>query len=351
MFIMKKSREEIKEAILNALEQKPLSIQQISERVESNWSTVSEILEELKKEFKVRELIATDKAKILARRDYPVFYGVPLNKEVIEESRNLMRMILHEWKKEKKTTPPLTTIQKIAVDVVNDCKLELPVVDFHYGRVIPITFKIDIEEQAIDIEKLKRYSSILNYIKKAVISHSEIAWKERKNQYKKYKMDMFQIREEIQWIFNQKDIEKINIKNLSQKIIEFSLKFPIYEEEIYTLFSRFESSSILLLEAKTNKNKIKDYIQAIQDSFEKIWDLISSCLFFKSIKRYISDENLQMFELIKSMQITVKINSSESSILELESFSNSIKMEEIPEIENKNYREIGEILLEGIEEE
>ena len=350
MFIMKKSREEIKKSILNILREKPLSIQQISEKVGSNWSTVNDILEELKKEFKIRELLVTDKAKIFAIRDYPVFYGIPLKKEIIEECQDLMRIVLHEWKKEKKTIPPLTTIQKIAVDVVNNYNLALPVVDFHYGKVLPVIFKIE-KQEPVDAEKLKKYSSILSYIRKAVISHSETAWKERRNQYKKYKMDLFQIKEDIQLIFSQKDIEKINKKELSKKIIEFSLKFPIYDEEIYSLFSRFESSSVLLLEVKTDKRKIKDYIQAIQESFEKIWDLLTCYLFFKGIKRFVSEENLQIFRLIKNMQLTAKINSCESSILELESFSNSIKMEEIPEIENKWHKEIGEILLGGIEEE
>ena len=41
----------------------------------------------------------------------------------------------------------------------------------------------------------------------------------------------------------------------------------------------------------------------------------------------------------------------ESSILELESFSNSIKMEEIPEINNEDYKEVGKIVLEGVEKE
>ena len=56
---MKKNREEIEKAILSALDQKPLSVQQISEKISSNWMTVSEVLEELKKKRVVREIIST----------------------------------------------------------------------------------------------------------------------------------------------------------------------------------------------------------------------------------------------------------------------------------------------------
>ena len=311
---MKKSREEIKKAILDALEQKPLSIQQISEKAESNWSTINDVSEELKKEGKVRELIATDKIKIFAKKDYPVFYGIPLDEKIINDSLALMKIIATEWKSEKKTNPPLTTVQKIAVDVVEDCKLNLPVIEFHYGKVIPIIFDMGNKVKDIDVKKLRDNSKILECIRKEILKHSEIAWRERNNQYKRYNMSLFQIKEEIQLIFKGKNIKDMDLERLNRKIIEFALKYPVYEEEVYNLFSRFENSSVLLLETKSSEEKIKDYLQAIQTSFEKIWDLTTSYLFFKGVKKFVSRENLRIFDLIKDMQINFKINCAESVI-------------------------------------
>ena len=61
----KKTPEEIKRRILSGLDkqQKPLSIQEISKEINSNWTTVREYLEELTEEGKVKEIIATDRIK------------------------------------------------------------------------------------------------------------------------------------------------------------------------------------------------------------------------------------------------------------------------------------------------
>lgn len=55
----RKTKEEIENQIILTLKEKPLSIQQISQKVNSNLSTINEILDKLKKEGKVREIIAT----------------------------------------------------------------------------------------------------------------------------------------------------------------------------------------------------------------------------------------------------------------------------------------------------
>ena len=60
---VKKSREKIREEILLALNKKPLSIQQLSREIGSNWGTVNEMLYELKEEGKVREIVSTEKVK------------------------------------------------------------------------------------------------------------------------------------------------------------------------------------------------------------------------------------------------------------------------------------------------
>jgi hypothetical protein len=348
---MKKTREEIQQAILSSLNQKPLSIQDISKEINSNWSTVEEVLGELEREGKVRVLVATEKLKIFVDRDYPVFYGIPIQKKIIDKSLMLMNLIVKEWRDKNKTTPPLTTIHKIAVDIVYDkeCGIDLPVVDFHYGKVLPVIFK----PVKIDEKQIENYSKIIGCIRKIMLKHSEIAWKERRKQYEDYNMDFYKIKEEIQLSFNKK-MEVFNEsdkRNLEKSILSFSIKYPIYDRLIYNLFSRFESSSVLLLGAKEKKERFKDHFQSIRSSFEKIWDLTTTYLFFEGIKRFVMSENHSLFDLIRNIQINSKIASVESDLLELESFIGSIKEEDIPEIGQGEIKETMNIFLEGIEEE
>ena len=97
----KKSREETIQSVLDFLDEKPLSIQQISEKVGSNWTTINEILEQLKTEGKVKEIVATDKIKIIKKTDYPVFYGIPIKKEYREQTLFIASEIAKEWKEQK----------------------------------------------------------------------------------------------------------------------------------------------------------------------------------------------------------------------------------------------------------
>ena len=131
MLMAKKSREEIINSVLEFLDEKPLSIQQLSERVGSNWMTINEILEELKKEGKVKEVVATDKIKIIKRTDYPVFYGIPIKKECREQTLFIASEIVKEWRKKNNGEMPLnTTLQKVTVEIIEKCKKDSDFVDY-----------------------------------------------------------------------------------------------------------------------------------------------------------------------------------------------------------------------------
>src|SRR3989338_7294117 len=135
---IKKSREEIANLIISSLNEKPLSTQQLSEKIKSNWSTINTILEELKHEGKIRVIISTGKISIYRLADYPVFYGLPIQKKHRDLASFLFSSISKAWQAKYKSAPPATIIQKIAVDVAKEYKLDIPILPFHYGLVLPI---------------------------------------------------------------------------------------------------------------------------------------------------------------------------------------------------------------------
>ena len=235
----KKSRQEIIDSVLNFLDEKPLSIQQISERVGSNWTTVNEILEQLKAEGKVKEIVATDKIKIFRRTDYPVFYGIPIKKEYREKTLFIVSEIVKEWREQKNGEFPLnTTLQKVAVEVIKKCELDLPVLPLHYGLVTALAVKP--EEQ---INKNYRWEGhpkrdfIIKAIKEEVPKHKNKALEEEDLQYRNHGLKLFQKRKGILELFKY-GLDKVDIKKLEKNLLGMSLFFPSENLEIYNLFDK-----------------------------------------------------------------------------------------------------------------
>ena len=272
----KKSREEIIGSILNFLDEKPLSIQQISENVGSNWVTVNDVIEELKKEGKVREIVATDKIKIIKRTDYPVFYSIPIRKEYKEQTLFIASEIVKEWKKQKNEIPLNTTLQKIAVEIIRNNNLNIPVLPLHYGLVTAIAIRP--EEQINKNYEWKWHPEkniIIQSIKEEISKHKNKASDEEDTQYIKYDLKLFQIRKEIISLF--KLGERGDIKKLGEKLAQFNFMLPTDNLDIYNIFDRFiYSCNIIFMSRKPNKN-----LNEIRETFDVLWDLVTTNMFLK----------------------------------------------------------------------
>lgn len=344
---MKKTNKEIKQAILKSLEVKPLSIQQISEKIDSNWLTVRGVIDELLKEQKIRCILSTDKIKIYVSLEYPVFYGVPLQQKHKDASLFLFSEIVRKWKTKYNELPPVTTIQKIAVDVVNECKLDIPVLPFHYGLVIPIFAKpeklLQINQEKQELEVIKNKQLLIKCINKLISVHKKKAWQEEIGQYKKYNLKFFLAKHNLMFAF--KNMDKAKIEGF---ILELSYEFPntLNSSNAFSLFHRFLYSSIAILNSKKN-----DCLELIKEVFESLWDLITTIMFFEKISSFIPQEDKQLFEIIKLSTLNSKMYCSEEKLANLESATDSVNIEEIEMPTNEESIAIRRILTEGAEEE
>jgi hypothetical protein len=338
---VKKSREEIKRLIITELLKKPLSIQQISKKLSSNWSTIFELLGELKKEGKIREVISTEKIKIYKATDYPVFYSLPIQEKHRKLSLFLFSEIANAWKKKYNTTPPATTIQKVAVDVVKESGLDIPVLPFHYGLVLPI---FSTKDSTPDKHIPENSKEIKSCIEKILPAHTEKAWREEINQYKKYNMSFFLAKNKLALAF-----ESQNKKEIESAILRLSWEFPNDESNsiIFSLFDKFVYCSIILLNWKNYKSDLSE----LKGLYEGIWDLITSNMFLNEAKEYILKEDMPLFEIIRTSTLNSKISPIEEKLLELEPFVNSINPEEIETPMDEESIKIREILTENADYE
>jgi hypothetical protein len=338
---IKKNREEIESLILDCLEEKPLSVQQLSEKTCSNWSTINEIIKKLENEGKIREIISTGKIRVYKNSDYPVFFSLPIQKKHKDCSIFLFSEIIKAWQKKHKAMPPATTIQKIGVDVVKDINLDLPVLPFHYGMVLPIfsvpsgSYKYEIPSNSKDI--------ILS-IEKIIPHHTEKAWKEELNQYKKYDMPFFLAKNKLSIAFEGKDK-----KEIENSILKLSSEFPSNEENanIFELFDRYVSCSLVFLNWKKNIIEISE----LKRMFEKLWDIITANMFFNEARKSILREDIQLFDILKASILNSKISMIEYELSNFKAMADSVNPEEIDiPMDNLSIR-IREILTDNADYE
>jgi len=341
----RKTAEQIKEEILSCLNDRPLSIEQIRIKVDSNWSTVNNYLDELAKEEKVKELISTEKIKIFKRTYYPVFYGLPIAKKYREETLFIAAEIVKEWKIKYNGELPLnTTLQKVAVEVIKECNLNLPVLPLHYGLVTAVALKpSELKENTYTWTGNIKKEWLIKFIKNEVPKHKNNASDEEDAQYNKYGLKLFQTRKEIVNLF-KKSVDNINLEEVDKKILRMSFLLSTDNLEVYNLFDRFVSSSIIIFMSKEPKKNLSE----IREAFDTLWELITSDMFLKDARKFVLPEDISLFELIKSFHLNSKICTSEERVSNLESVSGSINPDELDVPMDEESIEIRKIMTKGL---
>jgi hypothetical protein len=310
---MKKSREEIKQAIILALEQKPLSTQQISEKIMSNWSTVNEVLEGLKAEGKVREMVSADKAKIYQRIVGDTYFDIPISSDERKKFRTLFSLIIKKYK-EINETPNKTQLAKVAVKVINSQESglsELPTVWYLYG-MIPLMIadpSQDYQEEFIFEHKQK----IMNIITIFIRDNKDKKTKQiQKEQHQEYNDGLYQLHDDFLELIEKNSWNNDQIFKL---LNEFFIICPINEEfkEVFTLTDRFISTVRKL----SHFDRLENHRTKILLTFDALWKFIATYKFYETIsfKREFSDKNL--LNLYLGNAISVRKSCAEESLSDL----------------------------------
>lgn len=356
--VIRKSSEQIKKDILFNLKEGPLSTKKLSNLLKSNWSTINTYLEELKQKGCVREVYSRENLKVYVRTDYPVFYGLPLDKEKINNGLYLLSKIVEKWKIEKNNqVPSKTTTHKIAVEIIQkNPSFELPIVRFHYGKMMPLFFEPSQSQEIIleyEIKKPKNSEEILKAVKKEIKEgkHSNIAWIERKKQYEiNDDMKIFQLKERISYLFYK---EKVN-ENIQDILYNLFIEIPTTERYSYLFkqYHDFLTAVDFILnskEFKEAKKEKRNYLKEIFDTFNSLWQALTMEFFFEDFGNLVNKDFEEIKESIKNakmMTYSFEIEEKLNNLLEYKKSLTKIKQELI-----QDEKEIMNILLEGANEE
>jgi len=310
--IMKKSQEEIKNAILSALEFKPLSVQQISEKINSNWATVNEFLEELKKDGKVKELISTEKIKLYQRITEDTYYSIPITEEKRKEFRYIFSLVIDKYKQIKKRMPNKTELAKVVVDTIKIAKLDLPTAWYIYGQ-IPLMIVDPARDYNTDFIRSNN-EEISKIVINIIQEQKHSSTKElRQEHYTKYNNLLYETKEKL----FSKDL---NWNKDTQKVLElyncFLVNCPNNPPELFFLTEKLTGLVYKLF----SLGRLTDYKIDILVSTDCLWKFISLNLFLSSlieIKEYSNKKEIYGFYLAPAFE--VKRQAVEESLSNLES--------------------------------
>lgn len=355
----RKNAGQIKEMIMNELNESPLSIEKLRKNIDSNWSTINNHLEELKKEGKIKEVFLRENLRLFARVDYPVFYGLPLDKSTIEKCLCLLSSIVTEWKKQKKENINKTTMQKIAVEVASkNPSLKIPVVRFHYGKVLPV-FIEPLQSPAIKAKSSirKSFMELMNKSVKKEINegnHKNIAWQEKRKQYETHSdMKIFEISDNVSYcITNKKEKDH---EALLEEFYKFFLEIPSSEKYSYLFekYDEFLNAVNFIINSKefsdSNDEDKNNYLKEILDTFNSLWQALTTEFFFEDIEKIMDKDYEDIKEEIKNKRVNAYSFEIEEKVNNLLDYKNVLRpaKRRLDDEEKKMLN----ILLEGANEE
>lgn len=352
---VRKNAEQIKKEIIDFLFEGPKGIKEIAEKIGSNWPTTNSYLEKLKETNSVNEVLVTDKMKVYRRTDDPVYYSIPFSKEIRTKTLYILREIKREWKKEKNAELSKTALQKLAVDVIKSCELNLPILEFHYGMTTCASLDSNNQNILELIETPKEKVEILNCIKNVVKDpkHTGFAYEERAYQYKRYEMSFYSSKETLSKLFlshkkSGNTDDKINQK-IQKALLNLSLNYPLKLEKFYLDFEKFiANAQMILLDQKKEESQ---KLEIIKSTLEQFWDKLTTFTSFKDSESFIEHKDKKLFEQIQELNLNFKEMSYKRYIEELESIAQEMDPFKVNMPEGSSSTEIQKLILEGLENE
>lgn len=290
---VRKNATSIREGILEKLREGPMSVKKLSEGIDSTWATINFHLEELKKDGKVREIISGGNVRIFIRSDYPVFYGLPLDRETLNNCLFLLSEIAKFWhEKNPGQIINKTTLQKIAVEVARkNPEFNIPVLKFHFGKTLPTFLEPSCYQPLLEEYEIvppNNYQKMIAAVKSEISTgdHTNISWMEKRNQYEAH--------EDMKIYLAYDNLSRKSIKKEVQKdmfidqLLEIYLNIPSTKpyETLFKFYTDFFDSVNFIVNTKEFSEELarKELLRDIFDTLISIWDFLTTEFYFRGFK-------------------------------------------------------------------
>ena len=316
--VIRKTPQQIKEEILSGLNEGPISVEKIRKKVDSNWSTINNYLEELKKEGKVKEIFSTDKAKIYQKIFGDTYFDLPITEEQRKKFKTLFYMIIKKYRSHGKI-PTKTHLAKCAVYVIKNEEVglsDLPVVWYLYGLIPQMIAdpSQDYQEEIILGSRIKIKNLIKEFIE---INKNKGSGQIQKEQHKEYGEELYTLSDEFFKILNEPKWEN---EELLEVLNNFFIACPI-DNEFPEIFNLTENVLSLIRKLSLLEVKLEDYRKEILTTFDYLWKFIA---LYKLYKSRTTGKNAFNKEILLKFYIGNSLESRRETLKESLSELNSI---------------------------
>jgi len=270
----RKSPEEIKQKILEALNNKPLNAQEISKAINSNWSTAKVYVQELVHEKKAKELYFGEQV-IYQKIIEDTYFSIPIK----EKERNMLKFIFYnaiqKYKEATGKDIKKTQIAKLCAEINTELNLNLPIVWYIYG---PMPLMIIDNQKDYSTEFIpENAEKIKKAIEQWVKNNTKYLIRElRVEYYQKSKNTIYILKESI---YRELETKKYNsIPGLFFEFLTATLSYDKSFEEIMSEFYGIISGAnyIKLFDKSEFQNK---FLLA----FDSLWKYIASRMLIDSL--------------------------------------------------------------------
>jgi len=275
----RKTPEEIKQRILEALNDKPLNAQEISKAISSNWSTVKTYVDDLINKEKVKEIYFGEKNIIYQKITGDTYFDIPISDEERKKFRTLFYLIIQEYKKRKKF-PTKTHLAKCAVHVIKneDSGLsKLPIVWYLYG-MIPLMIS-DPSQDYQEETKFEHEIKIINLINDFIVKKGEKGSGQIQiEQHKEYGEELYTLSDEF---FKITNLSEWDDKEILEVLNKFFIACPV-DKEFPEIFDLTEVVLSIIRKLTIMNIPLQRYRKEILLTFDSLWKLIALYKFYKS---------------------------------------------------------------------
>ena len=311
---MKKTTNQVIEQVYDTLAQKPKSIKEIADEIETSWESTRRALQLLKNLNLVTEKkqgnkrIFNLKKETKTRRNTETLYGVPLTKKQENQINYLFNETKKTWKQKTGDHPNKTQMQKTITKTIEDANLNIPIGWYKYGMMCVKHYNPLKEYTYTKPELDKEHTKKI--IQKTIKYYSRFktTYELKIKQYQDKKNTLYLTKEELFYNLCTQYNNKTRT-NIREQITELAFSIPPKEDnkELIKYTNKFSQTMIHLFKNKTEKELNLNRAEIIQ-GFDSLWDLIATKTLYNSLKKYYPTTQLNTYfqQDIESKTTTVK---------------------------------------------
>lgn len=339
---MNKKSALVSNRIINVLSESlmPLSIQQISGEVGSNWSTINEHIEELKNSGEVKEIVSADKIKLYQKKLDDTYFNIPLSKENREKFRTLFYYITQTYLKKYKKMPSKTYVCKAAVKVIKEKNIELPIVWYLYGEMtLMIPKQLEHYQEKYKFNNKEIIKSFIEQIARKYPHSINLQEEQYKNE------ELYSLKKKI---LDNDDFKCLNWNTEKEKVIEVFNELIIYCPTPRKFPDMFflTDNLVMLINHFASMDSLEENKQKILIAFDSLWRYIASYKLHQSLSDYKEYSRKEILDFYISLPMETRKQNIMEILNELqEIYIDKIKRFDLkPSVLSKEESEIRNIL-------